>query len=47
MKKKCISFEKNTPKIYGPTLEEGVLRRKHNREIRDLFGWGAGLSRGN
>ncbi|KAI5729084.1 hypothetical protein M8J77_025142 [Diaphorina citri] len=36
--KKIITFEnKILRKIYGPTLENGIWRIKHNKEIRDLY----------
>ncbi|KAL1446641.1 hypothetical protein WDU94_003506 [Cyamophila willieti] len=36
--KKLVTFEnKVLRKIYGPTLEDGNWRIKHNKEIRDLF----------
>lgn len=37
-KTKIITFEnKILRKIYGPTLEDGIWRIKHNREIRTLY----------
>lgn len=36
--KQLIVFENRVlRKIYGPTCEQGEWRRKHNREIRDLY----------